>query len=326
MHYIPTKNIERLILSAIQRISWYVRENEKGFTEKVREAFAVQQEETIKDSKQQLNQAKKRFIELDGLVKKLYESNATGKLSDRHFKRLMAEYDDEQAALEITITELQGKIGTWGKDELRIDMFIELVKRYTDFSELTTPMLNEFVEHVIIHEGDKRGAARRQRVDIHMNFIGAFEVPADIITPMELKEQRRIQEDKATKAHRAQELELSRYEQRKQDKRDFTARKKAGLLTPEEIEADELHRAKRREWQKEWRDKRKAAEPPKPPKHLSQNEIIKRKTAGLPLTPDELAIYEAWRQKRAIQNREWRHNSKVGSQPKSEPKKEKRTA
>jgi hypothetical protein len=44
--------------------------------------------------------------------------------------------------------------------------------------------------------------------------------------------------------------------------------------------------------------KRKAAEPPKPHKPLSQNEIIKRKYAGLPLNDEEYAIYRAWQGKK----------------------------
>ena len=312
MHYIPTKNIERIILSAIQRISWYVREHEKDFIQKVREASTVQQETTVKDSKRQLSQAQKRFGELDVIVKKLHESYATGKINDRHFDRLLAEYDSEQETLETSMTELRGKIDAWCEDELKTDRFIELVKRYTDFSELTTPMLNEFVERVVVHEGDKRGKARRQRVDIYLSFIGAFEVPSEIITPMELEEQRLIQEENAAKEQRSKVLEQARYEKRKQDKRDFTARLNAGLLTPEEANAHEQHKANRREWQKEWRDKRKAAEPPKP---LSQNEIIKRKNAGQSLTPEELKIYEAWRQKRAEQNRAWRGKQKADTLP-----------
>ena len=198
--------------------------------------------------------------------------------------------DEEQTGLEADIKKWQGQIENWNADRLKTDKFIELVKRYTDFTELTTPMLNEFIEKVIVHEGEGRGNVRRQRLDIHLNFIGAFEVPADIVTPMEFEEQRHRTEETAAKEKRSRELEQARYEQRKQDKRDFTARKKAGLLTPEELEADELHRAKRREWQKEWRAKRKVAEPPK---SRSKNEIIKRKSAGLPLTPEELEIYEA---------------------------------
>jgi len=321
MHYIPTKNMERLILSAIQRISWYVREHETDFIQKVREASTVQQEETVKDNKRQLSQAKKRFAELDTLVKKLYESNATGKLSDRHFERLMGEYDTEQSALEMTMTELQGKIDAWGEDSLKTDRFIELVKRYTDFSELATPMLNEFVERVIVHEGEGRGSNRRMRVDINLNFIGAFEVPADIITPMELDEQRLIQEEQAAKEKLSKKREQERYEQRKQEAREFTARMKAGLLTPEEQEEYDRKREHNRAWQKEWRDKRKAAEPPKPPKPLSKNEIIKRKYAGLPLTDEEYAIYRAWQDKKTEQARERRHRLKAETQT-AEPQKE----
>jgi hypothetical protein len=36
-----------------------------------------------------------------------------------------------------------------------------------------------------------------------MNFIGAFVVPAHIVTPMELEEQRVIQEKEAAKKQRA---------------------------------------------------------------------------------------------------------------------------
>ena len=115
-------------------------------------------------------------------------------------------------------------------------------------------MLNEFIERVTVYEGEGRGSNRRVRVDIHLNFIGAFAVPNHIITPMEVEEQRLIQEEQAAKEQRLRESEQERYEQRKADKREFTARQKAGLLTPEEIEADEQDRARRREWQKEWQN------------------------------------------------------------------------
>jgi len=61
---------------------------------------------------------------------------------------------------------------------LKLERFIGLVKRYTDFSELTTPMLNGFIEKFVVHKSEGRGNNRRQRIDIYLNFIGAFEVPA----------------------------------------------------------------------------------------------------------------------------------------------------
>lgn len=288
MHYIPTQKLEAAILSTIQRVSWYVRNNEAEFIDRVREASDLRQEEAVKDSKTQLAKAKRRHKELDGLVKKLYEANATGKLPDKHFTRLLAEYDEEQAALEASMTEWQEQIENWNADKLKTEKFIELVKRYTDFSELTTPMLNEFIEKVVVHEATGgRGNSRRQRLDIYLNFIGAFEVPAHIVTPMEEEAERRRQEEQAAKEARSRELKKVRYEKQKQEKRDFTARKKAGLLTPEEQADEEKRSAKKREQNQAWREKQRASQPPKPPKPHSLTELARMKREGLPLTPEE---------------------------------------
>ena len=305
MHYIPTQKLEAAILSTIQRVSWYVRNNEAEFIERVREASDLRQEEAVKDSKTQLAKAKRRHKELDGLVKKLYEANATGKLPDKHFTRLLAEYDEEQAALEASMTEWQEQIENWNADKLKTEKFIELVKRYTDFSELTTPMLNEFIEKVVVHEATGgRGNSRRQRLDIYLNFIGAFEVPAHIVTPMEEEAERRRQEEQAAKEAQSRELKKARYEKRKQEKRDFTARKKAGLLTPEEQAEEEKRLAKKREQNQAWREKQKASQPPKPPKPHSLTELARMKREGLPLTPEEAQRLAEYRQRKNEQIRQ----------------------
>lgn len=305
MHYIPTQKLEAAILSTIQRVSWYVRNNEAEFIDRVREASDLRQEEAVKDSKTQLAKAKRRHKELDGLVKKLYEANATGKLPDKHFTRLLAEYDEEQAALEASMTEWQEQIENWNADKLKTEKFIELVKRYTDFSELTTPMLNEFIEKVVVHEATGgRGNSRRQRLDTYLNFIGAFEVPAHIVTPMEEEAERRRQEEQAAKEARSRELKKVRYEKQKQEKRDFTARKKAGLLTPEEQADEEKRSAKKREQNQAWREKQRASQPPKPPKPHSLTELARMKREGLPLTPEEAQRLAEYRQRKNEQIRQ----------------------
>ena len=55
---------------------------------------------------------------------------------------------------------------------MQIDKFVRLVKKYRDFEELTTPMLNDFIEKVVIHEAEGgRTKDRTQQVDIYFNFI-----------------------------------------------------------------------------------------------------------------------------------------------------------
>jgi len=260
MHYISTKNMESLLLTTIQRVSWYARENEDEFIQRVRKVSTIRQEETDKENRKQLSAAKRRNEDLDGLVKKLYESYATGKIPDKHFERLLAGYDSEQTALEKQIEELQAEVDSFNADSVRADKFIDLVKRYTDFTELSTTMLNEFVEKVVVHETDKSSGTRKQRVDVHLNFIGAFELPEGVVTPVEIEEERRTLEKKEMSKKRQKEYERSKAEQRKQARAEFQERKKANLLTPEEMEEYRRWREKRNEYTRKYRQEKRSQE------------------------------------------------------------------
>ncbi len=76
----------------------------------------------------------------------------------------------------------------------------------------------------------------------------------------EVEEQRCQQEEQEAKKARSKALEKARYEKRKAEKREFTARKKARFLTLKELETEEKRLTHNRERQKEWREKRKAAQ------------------------------------------------------------------
>ena len=39
----------------------------------------------------------------------------------------------------------------FNEDTDRANKFLALAKKYTDFSELTAPMINEFVEKIVVH-------------------------------------------------------------------------------------------------------------------------------------------------------------------------------
>ncbi|RKI99534.1 DUF4368 domain-containing protein [bacterium D16-54] len=176
-HYIKTSTVEKLILTAIREVSTYVREDEKEFIRIVRDAASAGQEQTAREKKKRLRQVEKRIGELDELIRKLYEGNATGKIPDKHFNRLLVEYDTEQSALEQEAAELKEGITAQAEDGMRAQRFVSLVRRYTSFDELTAPMLNEFIEKVVVHEADKSTGDRRQKVDIYFNFIGCFVPP-----------------------------------------------------------------------------------------------------------------------------------------------------
>lgn len=174
MHFIKTSVLWDLVKTAIQNVSRYVLENEKDFVKRVSEASNILKDKTVKEYKSRINSLNRRNEELNGLVKKLYEGNATGKIPDKHFERLLSEYDTEQTEIEETLSNLNSQIAEFTDESGKADNFVKIVKRYMDFTEITTPMLNEFIEKIIVHEADLSEGRqnRKQSVDIYFNFVG----------------------------------------------------------------------------------------------------------------------------------------------------------
>ena len=185
-HYINTHVLRALILDAIQLASKYAIANQDEFMRKVREASTLQQAEAAKALKRKLGKAERRVKELDTLLKKLYESYATGKMPEKRYELLSAEYEQEQAELEHFIEESKNDIASFDDDTDRAEQFLELARKYTDFSVLTAPMINEFVDKIVVHAPDKSSGEREQEIEIYLKFIGKFDVPLPEPTPEEI--------------------------------------------------------------------------------------------------------------------------------------------
>ena len=187
-HYINTNSLIRLILETLKLVSEYAIANKEEFAQKVRELSAQKQFSSLKEQKSLLTKKEKRYNELKGIIKKLYESYATEKISEKNFEMLSADYQAEQENLETEIKDLQSQINEYKLNTDKSEQFIELAKKYTDFSVLTTPMLNEFIEKIIVHAPVWDNGKRTQELDIYFNFIGNFQIPISEPTPEEIAE------------------------------------------------------------------------------------------------------------------------------------------
>ena len=213
-HQIRTVVLRELVLDAIKSVSVFVKANEAEFIRQIRETSVIKQEEMAKSHKQKLLKEQKRIGELDTLIRRIYEDNISGKLTDKRFEILSREYEQEQTELEKSIDILTAELDSFTADSVRADKFIDIVKRYTDFTELTTPMIMEFIEKIVVHEADKSSGEREQQVDIYLNFIGKFDVPVSEPTPEEIA---------------AEEKAFRKREQRRQAQRRYAAKQKLQL-------------------------------------------------------------------------------------------------
>ena len=222
-HSISTRALRTLTLETIRTVSKYAIENEEEFIRKVREAAEIRQDEAAKDLKRRISKAKKRHAELETMIKALYESFLLGKIPEKRFEMLSASYEAEQAELDEIIAQDQASLDVFMSDSARIDQFMALAKKYRDFDELTTPMINEFIEKILVHQvtRDEYGD-RCQEVEIYLNFIGNFQVPPEEPTPEELAELEAQRKKRATNRRK--------YERKKERERQI----QEGLLIPGE--------------------------------------------------------------------------------------------
>lgn len=205
-HYITAKALNTLILNTIKNVSKYAISNKDEFMEKVRTASLIRQEETAKDVKRRLKKDNKRVAELDNIIKKLYESFAVGRISEERFDILIKEYEAEQKTLQTSVSEAENQLASFEKDTANVEQFLELAKKYTDFTELTTVMINEFIEKIVVHAPEKVDGDRVQEVEIYLNFIGRFELPPPELTAEEIKRQEHLKKERARSRVRYQQL------------------------------------------------------------------------------------------------------------------------
>lgn len=223
-HNVRVSALEEIIAASIREVCSFALEREDEFLRSVREMEDKENERTLADSRSEKHTAEKRIGELNDLIKKLYEGNATGKIPDRHFSRLLADYDSELSTLEARAAELDKLIEQGRENEARTDKFLRLVKKYSEFDEITTPMLNEFIDKILVHEPvyGKKKSHRTQEIEIYFNFIGKLELPSSNAEPVDWE---KIEQEKIK----------ARKERKKQYDKERRARLKAEAALQEVI-------------------------------------------------------------------------------------------
>ena len=176
-HLIRTAVVNELLLEAIKEVCDYAQNNEAEFMAQVCSASEDRQAKAAKAIRQRKQRSEKRTDELSRLIRKLYEDNVNGRLSDKLFEQMLHDFEAELEGLTDSITQDQQELDRISRETVNAEKFLALVKKYTDFSELTPAMINEFVEKILVHQAEGKGASRTQEVEIFFNFIGKVEIP-----------------------------------------------------------------------------------------------------------------------------------------------------
>ena len=177
-HSIRTVILEELILQNLRKVVSYAWEQEDQFVKMVMDMDEKERSKGLAKKKKLLTDAEKRISELDRIFKHLYEDNITGKLTDERFKKLSADYEAEQAALQTQANSLREEIREEESKCANVERFLSIVRKYTEIPELTPHILHEFVEKIVVHAATDPHSKtnRKQKVDIYYKGIGILEM------------------------------------------------------------------------------------------------------------------------------------------------------
>ena len=176
-HRILVSDLETIVKEDLQKVCEYVLFHEKEFTD---EYLSGSKKETVKfqsKTKAELKRLSERQEEIGKIIRKLYEDNVNGRITDERFDFLAKSYEDEGNDLKTKINELKNALASSAQDEEKLSKFLKVVKSYTEIEELTPEILNSFIEKIYIGETEKYDGRKMQEVEIIYKFVGAINLP-----------------------------------------------------------------------------------------------------------------------------------------------------
>lgn len=176
-HYIRLDFLEQVVLYEVKRLACFAREYENDFIKAMIGRSAKVAENTALRKQRELDALTARDRELDMLFERLYEDNVAGKIDDARFAKMSKRYAQEQGENAKKIKALRLELKKDESKRMDIDDFLETVRRYTDAATITKRMVAELIDHIEVYHAEKQDGITNQRVVIHYNCIGAFDVP-----------------------------------------------------------------------------------------------------------------------------------------------------
>ena len=228
-HRVYADNVMQLLSEILRACAEYVHIDREQFMQNIR-----QKEETLYSEEQaryaeRIRAAQSRATDLEKLICRIYEDHILDKIPDERYEALDNQYSQELKRMKEEIALCATALADHAKQRGSVEKFADLFDNYQTFDNLTTAIVHQFVDRIVVHEREIKGSqTSSQQTDIYFNFIGNF-VPPNFgeapLTPAQEEEQKR------------------QIERRKKFKQQYQKRKANGSQQEYENRTKERHRA-----------------------------------------------------------------------------------
>ena len=176
-HQITAHAVMAMVKNDLRYTIQFANDNKETFMSILKERTEAKNKRELASAIEEKEVAEKRIVALDKIIQSLYEDKVSGKLSEERYIKMSDNYEAEQKELTEKVKTLKADIEKAQTKYDNIQKFMAIVKRYSDFEELTPEILRAFVDKIIIYEKQKVNGHIRHTIEIVYNFVEAIELP-----------------------------------------------------------------------------------------------------------------------------------------------------
>lgn len=176
IHHIPASALEEAVLQNIRFNAQLLSENDEELLEKLIALGNRGQQCEMQKAKTKLNESVKRLEIVENMAQKLFEERCTGNVPDSVFKKLMQNYDIEQANLNHVIAEKRNTLMEIENASVDISAWAKEFKQYTNIDKLNRKIVTKLIDSVEVHESTRENGVIKQHVTVNYKFVGQLSV------------------------------------------------------------------------------------------------------------------------------------------------------
>ena len=167
-HYISENDLTELVIADIRNKAVGVLKDENAARQRFYALKSQASGTQIKHDKNALRDINKRLAELDKLIQASFEKMVLGGGLAETFTEMARKYEAEKQELTKQAKQLSTSIDKQSQTENDVELFIALIKKYANITELDRTTTAELIDHITV----SASAVKPREVVIYYNIIG----------------------------------------------------------------------------------------------------------------------------------------------------------
>ena len=179
VHFVRDVVLEKIVFEAISSLAEFVKCHESVFLYMLAKKTNAMRQKEHKRLELAVEQGTKRIAEIDRLIEKVFEQNASGILSDERFSKMLQSYEKEQKALTQEVADSRQTLEEAKQKATDLRLLLRTLREMTEINELTPTLVNSLIERIEVHNNDKSSGHCYVKVDIYFTAVGMIDIPTE---------------------------------------------------------------------------------------------------------------------------------------------------